>query len=42
MNLLQWPTLNHQSEITGGVMENDCRSLLQNFFKEKRKPAGDQ
>jgi tRNA(adenine34) deaminase len=42
MNLLQWPTLNHQSEITGGVMENDCRSLLQNFFKEKRNPASDQ
>jgi tRNA(adenine34) deaminase len=38
MNLLQLPTLNHQCEITGGVMEDDCRSLLQNFFQEKRKP----
>ena len=42
MNLLQWPSLNHQCEITGSVMEDDCRNLLQTFFKEKRKPANDQ
>ena len=43
MNLLQWPTLNNQSEITGGVMENDCRSLLQTFFQEKRnRPTDDK
>jgi len=42
MNLLQFPTLNHQTEITSGVMEHDCRSMLQTFFKEKRKPASDQ
>jgi len=41
MNLLQFPTLNHQTEITSGVMEHDCRSMLQTFFKEKRKPASD-
>ena len=39
MNLLQFPTLNHACDITGGVMEPDCRSLLQTFFKEKRKPS---
>ena len=39
MNLLQFPTLNHTCDITGGVMEPDCRSLLQTFFKEKRKPS---
>ena len=39
MNLLQFPTLNHACDITGGVMELDCRSLLQTFFKEKRKPS---
>ena len=39
MNLLQFPTLNHASEITPGVMEADCRSLLQTFFQEKRKPS---
>ena len=39
MNLLQFSTLNHACDITGGVMEPDCRSLLQIFFKEKRKPS---
>ena len=38
MNLLQFSTLNHACDITSGVMEPDCRSLLQTFFKEKRKP----
>ncbi|MBT5846974.1 MAG: nucleoside deaminase [Verrucomicrobiales bacterium] len=41
MNLLQFPTLNHGCDITSGVMEPDCRSLLQTFFKEKRKPSND-
>lgn len=36
MNLLQFPTLNHHCEITGGVCEKDCRILLRNFFTEKR------
>jgi tRNA(adenine34) deaminase len=38
MNLLQFPTLNHRCEITGGVCEQDCRTLLQNFFTEQRFP----
>src|SRR5580658_2278600 len=32
MNLLQFPSLNHQCEITGGVREPECRALLQSFF----------
>ena len=28
--------LNHKPEIVGGVMEEECRSLLQSFFKRKR------
>ncbi len=36
LNLLQFPTLNHRSEITGGVREAECRTLLQNFFLEQR------
>jgi tRNA(adenine34) deaminase len=36
MNLLQCPTLNHRSEITGGVREAECRVLLQNFFARQR------
>ncbi len=36
MNLLQFPTLNHQCEITQGVREPECRGLLQSFFAEQR------
>ncbi|MFO1488757.1 MAG: tRNA adenosine(34) deaminase TadA [Verrucomicrobiota bacterium] len=36
MNLLQFPTLNHRSEITGGVREEECRQLLKSFFAEQR------
>jgi tRNA(adenine34) deaminase len=37
LNLLQFPTLNHQCAITGGVREPECRGLLQTFFAEQRK-----
>jgi tRNA(adenine34) deaminase len=37
LNLLQFPTLNHQCEITGGVRLEECRALLQNFFAEQRR-----
>ena len=36
MNLLQFPTLNHKSEITSGVRGEECRQLLQSFFAEQR------
>jgi len=36
MNLLQWPTLNHKSNITAGVRGDECRNLLQTFFAEQR------
>jgi tRNA(adenine34) deaminase len=36
LNLLQFPTLNHRSEITSGVRGEECRNLLQTFFAEKR------
>lgn len=36
INLLQFPSLNHRCEITRGVREKECRSLLQNFFTEQR------
>jgi len=41
MNLLQFPTLNHRCEITGGIREADCRELLQNFFLQQRQTPGD-
>ena len=36
LNLLHLPTLNHQCEITSGVREEDCRQLIQQFFRDKR------
>ena len=40
MNLLQNPALNHNCEITSGVLESKCAQLLQTFFKTKRKRIG--
>ncbi len=42
MNLLSMPGLNHSCPVTGGVREEECRTLLKNFFVEQRaktKPA---
>ncbi len=37
INLLQSnPPLNHQCDVTGGVMEDECVGLLQSFFREAR------
>jgi tRNA(adenine34) deaminase len=36
MNLLQFPSLNHRSEITGGVREAECRDMLRTFFQQQR------
>lgn len=36
MNLLQFPGLNHRSEIVSGIRENECRELLRQFFSEQR------
>jgi tRNA(adenine34) deaminase len=42
MNLLQFPSLNHQCAITGGVREPECRELLRTFFQQQRaKNAGE-
>jgi len=36
MNLLQFPTLNHQCEITQGTRLAEAQDLLRSFFAEKR------
>lgn len=36
MNLLDHNSLNHHCEITRGVLQNECASILQDFFREKR------
>jgi tRNA(adenine34) deaminase len=43
-NLNELPRVNHHVELTaGGVLEPECRELLQAFFKAKRvaEPAGE-
>lgn len=39
LNLLQFPTLNHQCDITSGVRLEECRALLQRFFVEQRQAS---
>jgi len=36
INLLQMPQLNHRSQITAGVREQEARELLKTFFAEQR------
>ena len=37
MNLLQDERFNHQSEVTSGVLHEECGSILTTFFKELRE-----
>ena len=34
--LLDDPRLNHRSEVTAGVMANECGAILSHFFQQKR------
>ena len=35
-NVVNNPALNHQLEVTAGVLEEDCRKLMKRFFGERR------
>ncbi|TNF34638.1 MAG: tRNA adenosine(34) deaminase TadA [Gammaproteobacteria bacterium] len=35
-DLLQSEKHNHSVEVTAGVLEEECRAVLQNFFRQKR------
>lgn len=35
-NIVQDPRLNHRLEVTSGVLQDDCRSQLQEFFRRRR------
>jgi len=35
------PSLNHQPEIVTGVLEDECRDLLQSFFRSRRQEGRD-
>lgn len=37
INLLQMDGFNHKAELTSGVLVDECRTMLQDFFKEMRK-----
>lgn len=37
LNLLQEPRFNHQVELTDGVLEEECSSMLSNYFKCMRE-----
>jgi len=36
MRAHEHPSLNHRMEATGGVLDDECRAVIQEFFKEKR------
>ena len=38
-NVLQSGILNHQAEVTGGVLADDCAALLRVFFRQKREKS---
>lgn len=33
--------LNHRLEVTAGVLEHECRAIMQEFFRERRRQATD-
>ena len=37
VNLMAEPKLNHHTEITSGVMSNECGAVLSSFFSARRK-----
>lgn len=37
INLLQMPGLNHQVELTFGILGEECSQLMSNFFRELRQ-----
>ena len=39
-DIVRDPRLNHQVEVTGGVLAETCSTLLKDFFREKRRTGG--
>ena len=40
MNLLQMPALNHRCDIASGVLQDECATILQDFFRKRRNDRG--
>ena len=41
LNLLEFEKFNHQAEVVGGMLEEECGSLLTTFFRELRQRKKD-
>ncbi len=39
MRALDHPALNHRVRVVGGVLEDECRQVMQQFFQRKRQGA---
>jgi tRNA(adenine34) deaminase len=37
LKALESPSLNHRFVVTAGVLEDECRSMIQEFFRQKRR-----
>ena len=37
MHAHEHPALNHRIEVLGGVLEDECRAMIQGFFEERRE-----
>ena len=37
LNVLDAKNINHRPEVIGGVLEQECTSIIKNYFKSKRK-----
>ena len=42
LNILQEPRFNHQTEITTGVLEQECSSILSDFFRSLRRKKSEE
>lgn len=42
INLLQMPEFNHQVIVTTGVLEEECTTMMQTFFKELREKVKEE
>lgn len=36
-NVVNCPSLNHRMEVTAGVLDEECRGMMKNFFKMRRE-----
>ena len=35
-NIVEHPTLNHQLQVTAGVLQEECAGIMKRFFRERR------